>query len=300
LFLVEIPVRRRMVLPSRCQIFTFAAIGLASLFAFGAWLSSSSGLQWRYPVEARALLEFAEEPLEGWHYGKCFITPEEPNFSAGPCLRTDPRRPNVLLLGDSRAAHLRSGIEQAYPDINLLQANASGCRPVLGGLGQPHCTKLREFVFGEFLPRHRVEAILVSANWFDDESDVPRIAATATYLRRFAPVVVILGPTPLFDRPAPDLLAFDVKFGTILVARHLMRSIVRLDEKMEALARSEGWTYISGYKTLCRHECTLYAAPGTPLYRDETHFTVAGSRLFAERALGPALAPDGTASQPAR
>jgi peptidoglycan/LPS O-acetylase OafA/YrhL len=289
LFLVEIPVRRRAILRTRRQVFTAAAIGLVSLAAVGAWLSSSPRLLGRYPPEARTILAFADEPIPGWHYETCFITAKEQNFSAGECLRIDPHRRNALLLGDSHAAHLRSGIEDAYPGINLLQAN--GCNAVLGAAYEAHCGAFREAVFRKFLPQHRMDLIIVSQSWFDDDRDVPRIAATVAYLRRFSPKVVVIGQTPDFDRPVPDLLAFDRRFGTDLTQRHLVREISKLDARMEALAGEEGWAYVSGYKAMCPDHCLLYAAPGIPLYRDDGHFTVAGSRLFAERALKGVLAP---------
>jgi hypothetical protein len=288
LFLVEIPVRRRAVLRTRRQVFIAAAIGLVSVAALGAWLSSSSGLLGRYPPEARALLSFADENIAGWHYRSCFITRTDEHFSARECLRIDPHRRNVLLIGDSHAAHLRSGIEDAFPGINLLEA--TGCNPILGALPESHCGEFHEII-RKFLPRHRMDAIIVSQTWIEDEGDVPRIAATAAYLRRFSPRVVFVGETPLFDRPVPDVLAFDRRFGTNLAPRHLRSDVRKLDARMDALARKEGWTYISAYKPLCRDQCALYAAPGVPLYRDDGHFTIVGSRLFAERVLNSALAP---------
>ncbi len=288
LFLVEIPVRRRTILRTRRQVFTAAAIGLVLLAAIGAWLSSSTGMQGRYPPEARTLLSFEDEEVAAWHYETCFITSTDQHFSARECLSLDPRRRNVLLLGDSHSAHLRSGIEQAFPGINLLEA--TGCNPLVGALPERHCGEFHEIV-REFLARHRMDTIIVSQSWFDDDRDVARIAATVAYLGRFSPEVVIVGSTPLFDRPEPDLLAFDRRFGTNLTARHLVREIPKLDARMEALARKEGWAYISGYKAMCPDRCLLYAAPGIPLYRDDGHFTIAGSRLFAERALKGALAP---------
>ena len=288
LVLVETPVRRRRVLRTRRQVFVAAAIGLGTVAAAGAWLSQSSGLLWRYSPEARALLLYNGEPTDRYHYQSCFITNKEQRFNARKCLRVDPQRRNVLLLGDSHAAHLRSGIEELHPDINLLQA--TGCNPILGAARQAHCGELLDNTFRQFLPKHQMDLILVSQSWFNDESDIPRIGATVAYLRRFSPNVVVVGQTPVFDRPEPDLLASDLRFGTDLIRRHLVHEIPKLDARMDALANKEGWTYISAYKALCVDQCFLYASPGIPLYRDRGHFTVAGSRLFAERALDPVFA----------
>jgi peptidoglycan/LPS O-acetylase OafA/YrhL len=282
-FVVERPIRARRLLATRKQVFVAAAVAQFAAGLAGAYLASSSGLLWRYPDTARKVLAFTEEDNSAWRYASCFTTPEAPKFLAATCLRSDGAKPNILLLGDSHAADLRFGFDQVFRGANVLQANASGCLPVLGGPGQDHCTALRDYVFHRFLPRHRVDAVIVSAGWDNDETAVERIADTVEYLERFAAPVIVVGPTPSFDRPEPELLAADLRFGQSLAQLHLKDSVADLDRRMRVLAAAQGWAYFSPYQALCRDaHCRLYAAPGVPLNRDDSHLTLRGSLLVAK------------------
>ena len=46
-------------------------------------------------------------------------------------MKPDPTRPNYLLVGDSHAAHLWFGLSSAMPEVNVMQATASMCRPAV-------------------------------------------------------------------------------------------------------------------------------------------------------------------------
>ncbi len=66
----------------------------------------------------------------------------------------DPKRPNYLLVGDSHAAHLWFGLSSAMPEVNIMQATASACRPAVEPvslLDTRACPRLMQFVFNDFL-----------------------------------------------------------------------------------------------------------------------------------------------------
>ena len=63
--------------------------------------------------------------------GAAFCRPTASSSISETCLKPDPARPNYLLVGDSHAAHLWSGLSLAMPEVNLMQATASLCRPAI-------------------------------------------------------------------------------------------------------------------------------------------------------------------------
>jgi hypothetical protein len=46
-------------------------------------------------------------------------------------MKPDGKRPNYLLVADSHAAHLWFGLSTSMPEVNLMQATASACRPAV-------------------------------------------------------------------------------------------------------------------------------------------------------------------------
>ena len=110
--------------------------------------------------------------------GKCFLTSRFMSmamFDKNDCLRMDKSRPNYLLIGDSHAADLWAGLHDRFPGINVMQATASGCRPILGSGGEPRCTNLMNFIFTNFLPTHHVDGLVLSARW--EDHDTPGVSA---------------------------------------------------------------------------------------------------------------------------
>ena len=98
-------------------------------------------------------------------------------------MKPDRTRPNYLLVGDSHAAHLWSGLSSAMPDVNIMQATASACRPAVmpvSLLDTRACPKLMQFVFNDFLVNNKVDKILLAASWKDE--DIPGLVRDARYV----------------------------------------------------------------------------------------------------------------------
>jgi len=284
---LEQPIRRRTTLTSRRTLFAAAAACLVVTLGAGVGLAASGGFIWRYPPAARRLLaSTADGGGVYFRADKCFITPEEPHFDAAVCLRLDPEKPNVLLLGDSHAAHLWYGLHQTYPGVNILQATAAGCRPVIGGSvqGKDICHPLVYSVLRDFLPAHRVDAVILSGGWWNDDTDLGDLPKTVAYIRRYTDHVIVVGPINGYDRPLPELLANDVRTSISDTDEHRVRPIEKLDLRAGEISRASGAEYLSLYRLLCpRPSCVKYAAPGEPMQFDAFHLTPAGSIYVARR-----------------
>jgi hypothetical protein len=140
--------------------------------------------------------------------GTCFLTSKLDDmlvYKKDICLAIKENQRNFLLVGDSHAAHLWSGFQTAYPEVNFLQATASGCYPVINSSGEQRCTQLIRFIYDEFLPNVHLDGIILSGRWIAD--DLPKIKATTEALRSYADKIFVFGPIVEYDQPLPRLLA---------------------------------------------------------------------------------------------
>lgn len=262
----------------------WAAGGMAILTA-SCLILGLRGLPQRFPAEVAQVAEYYDFGERGpYREGTCFLTTRQSigDFKPAQCLQLDPGAKNVLVLGDSHAAHLWEGLHGAWPGVNFLQATASGCKPSLAPTGADRCTILMHQMVREFLPQHHVDAILIAALWDADDIGPLRdlIKAVKPYARGG---VDLIGPMPRYDEPMATLLAQSLwKNDLASVASHRLASVPVLDQEMAA-AFTGTVHYVSAYQAMCpRGDCLLFAAPGIPMQFDYHHLTDrGGDRLIA-------------------
>ncbi len=300
---VEMPFRAGASRVSRRALYTSlaAAVLLVTVLSCSAILSR--GAPYRFTPEAREVAEYIHgDPPDGFDQhrtGVCFIisaTATLRDFSIATCLRDKPGQKNLLLLGDSHAASLWWGLKEALPGMNVLQATATGCKPVLTQRPrqQAGCTAIMDYALKEYLPAHPVDAVLIEARW--DDGDLPGLAATIFWLRQRKIPVVLFGPAVEYDSPLPRLLALAISHNdATLVSRHLVRTPENLDRQMASLAK-DSWhvPYVSLIDLFCHDgTCAQYAAVDVPLQSDYGHLTKAGSVLAAKRIVALGVLPPG-------
>lgn len=295
---VEEPMRRIQL--SQLTVGRNAVLGMSALGAYllvmaGSYaVASKHGLSDRVSPEItriNKLVDYKQE--EGMREGQCFLSSrhDDPGaFDDGLCLALDPQRPNILLIGDSHAAHFWSGLKHTLNQVNVLQATASGCKPLLEGAGEMRCTALRDRIFSEFLPSHHLDAVILSANWV--EEDLASLTATIDSLKPHADAIYVLGPIVAYRRALPELVA-DSRWleQPELMARSVVAERYHLDQQMNALVVSAGGRYGSVYAALCNDErhCLIEDPQRQPIQFDATHLTESGSRLVVERLLATGL-----------
>ena len=219
--------------------------------------------------------------------GRCFITSRDSDISLNRdlCLALATDKPNVLLLGDSHAAHLWTGLRDAWPGVNFLQATASGCKPFLAAEGSTRCTAIVSDMLGRFVPTHRLDAVILSALW--NEADIEPLRRTITALHADGQRVIVVGPLPRYDVPMSDLLARAVLHGDMdLAARHRLPETPLLDAQLRAAVAPLA-TYVSPWEAMCpRGDCRLFAAPGVPMQFDYHHLTAQGADVLMATIAG--------------
>jgi peptidoglycan/LPS O-acetylase OafA/YrhL len=288
---VEQPFRDRRQL-SRIVIFRMASVAASILLVAGTIIVVSKGLPSRYPVAAVNVASFLDntdaKTDAQYRVGTCFLTSKDrySDFDPSICLQQDAYKRNDLLLGDSHAAQLWYGLSATFKDVSLLQATASGCKPTLDQSSsvEAKCSRLMEYVFTDFIPRHHVDALIIAARW--DSSDLGALQKTLAWAHQRGIEVVLLGPIVQYDAALPRLLALSIKSNDPSIpSLHRVAYYEQLDAEMARLAETTpGVRYVSYFKMLCHQSsCLEYAAAGVPLQSDYGHLTDSGSLLVAAK-----------------
>jgi peptidoglycan/LPS O-acetylase OafA/YrhL len=257
------------------------ALGLlASLLVAAAALvlARAAPLIRSIPAEAARFAAFSDyrNSLEFRAQRRCTFLPEAAPGERCPPL--DPRRRNLLLLGDSHARHVVQALQERFRSHNVVPASVTGCRPVLGGGGARRCARHLEIALEQVIPSGRVSAVILAARWTED--DVERLEATISAIRSHGVRVTVLGPVVEYEGDMPQLLArASLRRDRSWVDRARRLSRESLDRRMEAAVRRAGAQYYSMYRQECPpgRLCRLLTAGGMPMHFDYGHLTVPAS-----------------------
>ncbi|WP_409574805.1 acyltransferase family protein [Sphingopyxis sp. PET50] len=270
-----------------------AAVGVAVIAAVAAHFAPALR-----PLDPRLapIVETAAYPRsamlrEQFGVGRCHVTVESPVFRAERCLSPVAGRPNVLLLGDSHAAQLSQALRERIGSRgHLLQATASGCRPILPYAGEPRCTRIMRLAVEGPVAAGGVDHVVLAAHWRSDE--LPGVRAMVEALRARGIGVTVLGPVMRYEEDLPRVIARAMANNDpAMVARTGDPARKPLDRALARAVAGTGAVYVSMLDLECpRGKCPVLAPDGQPFHFDTTHFTLAGSRVMVER-LPPAALP---------
>lgn len=264
---------------------------MAACLAVSGVVWASDGFVARFPaavVKAESHLHYGDMPF--FRTNTCFLSTDSNNlrfFSPSGCLSLDPTRKNILIVGDSHAAHLWQGLSATNPEVHFLQATVAGCSPVIGVTKaspfEPTCAALMAMIYDRYIPAHRLDGVIVAARWNDDEARA--IGASIGYLRRFTDKVYVVGPTVEYLQPLPRLVAISLLKddpGAVSAARRPVD--MALEAQLRRGVEAAGGTYVSLRDALCVHDtCVVLTPHGVPVDFDGDHLSSDGSRFVAAR-----------------
>ena len=289
---VEQPFRRRVIFARRRPLFLLATAASATAAGIAILLVATGGLAARYPEQVRQLANFRYDPNGPFRSGQCFISrafSDTPSVSPD-CLRLDATRRNFLLVGDSHAAQYWAGLSAVFPDINFLQATASGCTPTLGTGGAPRCRSVLDQAYLDFIPNHRLDGVIIAAKWAAD--DISSVVRTVELVRQSTALVYVFGPIVSYTDLLPRLLTRSEWLGDpSLVVRSREPDLKELDRAFARAVTAAGAHYVSIYETMCDSAdvCVTRDARGNPIQFDLGHLTKMGSievcRTIKERGI---------------
>jgi peptidoglycan/LPS O-acetylase OafA/YrhL len=278
---IELPFRAKARHASRAAVFGVASTAMVSAFALCGLVLIANGAPSRFPDRVVAVASYlAYDPSAAFRSGQCYLASNRQHLDVHACMTLDRKRLNYLLVGDSHAAHLWFGLHSAMPEVNIMQASVGACRPVIqpvSMLDTRACPKIMQFVFNDFLAHNRVDKVLLSASWKDE--DIPALSATLDLLKRKGIDVIVLGPIVEYDSPLPRLLADEILHNKPSTASAMRTpGIHERDRALSRLVTARGATYVSVYDQVCRDgRCDEFAEGDIPMQFDAGHLTEQGS-----------------------
>jgi peptidoglycan/LPS O-acetylase OafA/YrhL len=285
--IVERPMRR-LRLAGRRRLVAFVGTAVAASVVMAVGVGPAAAAR---PASKRVadVLAFLEPPPATAH-AACFVYSgsAEGDFRPDQCLRRDPGRPNVLLLGDSHAASLWVGLQAAMPAVNVMQATASGCKPLLPLRGQPRCRSVIDTAISDLDAAGPVDEVVLVARW--QYEDLARLPATISALRTHARSVVVIGPTSEYRIALPKLLAREQLAGRAgLAAQNLALGRFAVDAALGSAVERLKVEYVSQLTLICpKKACRTLTRSGIPMKFDYGHYTQAGSVEIGQQ-LAPGL-----------
>ncbi len=273
---------------------------------------------------------------ESIRQNRCFLSPPDGGEKlANECFA--PASPSqgveVLLFGDSHAAHLWPGFAHApaLQSFRLTQVTAGACPPLL--FPEPDTVPTREPGAAQFNPvtgivvqcasitrrafshieRARPRVVVLSARWsyYDAHATdvVKELQKVILALTRLQVHGVIVGPTPEWTPALPQkALEETFRHGGRLPARMHDAShaaLEKLDRRLAAMSREVGAGYVSLRELLCTGDGCMAAVSSRGkqalIASDVAHLTIPGSEWIVDHAVAPAVVRDaegGTRGRP--
>jgi hypothetical protein len=222
--------------------------------------------------------------------GGCFRLNEAP-IDQAQCMTMAPDKPNVLLWGDSHAAHYYPGLAVLAKQLgfNLMQATQAGCSPAITPRPEANLW-CREFAdtTNRWFESHKPDLVIFSGDWMGDvfssrfDALIANIRTNADTLISHGAHVVVIGPAIQFNTALPTLLIHALSRnpnGPLPVRDMIRPDIFAGDAKMKAaLPDTRDFTYISVLDAVCPNQvCPALVDSSVPLTWDYGHLTTEGS-----------------------
>jgi peptidoglycan/LPS O-acetylase OafA/YrhL len=283
---VEQPFRsRRARSISAPRVVTAGAVAIALLIVMGvSGLYNLPALR-SYPAQILQIAEVTnyrdtENYRKQYRLDTCFTNHAGTfaDYDPQTCAQVRPGVKNVLVIGDSHAAQYWRAIATVFPEANVMQATASGCRQLLGAPGIPTCLDMRDWIFDTFLVENQIDAVILGGQW--EMPEMQYVQPTIARLLSLVDKVGVIGPIVEYDGLLPHMIAtsefrnegFD--FDGLRVAGK-----PEIDAEMRRLSEESGASFIDVLATLCPdgETCKLRSEDGLPIQFDYGHLTLAGA-----------------------
>ena len=276
---VEQPFRQKRSFTAPLPIFAFSGAAIALACAFGLAGAMGNGFAHRFP-------DFQQQRISvgDWRNGVCFNEGSSriEDWNLADCTRTHGFASNVLLWGDSFAAHYVSGLGANTGRIqaNVIEYTYAGCPPDLTyfSYARPNCTRFNERAL-KLIQDAGIKSVILSGRWTDYEvRGFDGLQKTIDRLRALGVRVYVIGQSPEFIADVQKI-AFFARRGNVKNTSWPMAVDPKINERV--MSFTKGATFIDPLAFLCDAKGCSYADAGSGkfLYFDYGHFSTAGAEL---------------------
>ncbi|MGJ5207030.1 acyltransferase family protein [Bradyrhizobium sp. HKCCYLR20261] len=309
--LVEQPVRTQPVWHG-ARTSGLIATAATLLLAIGVVGVLQNGFPARFPQAAQRMLRFNVGVMAPF-YGEstCFLQPHHPfaSYRRDVCLTPVGDRPNVLLFGDSTAAHYAWALRKHLGSkVNLLQLTSGACAPFvdLHQRQSKNCDEVNA-TLRDVLREGRIAAVILSGSWRSylelyavqperDGAGRSRkfdgyLSATLSAAEAARVPVLLLGQSLEFALPlAANLVRYEMTHLATKGTLEVRPDSFAADAHLKQLAAHQrNVSFISVLDSVCGDRpCPLKVDDETTIVWDTLHLTPEGS-LYVMQRLAPAL-----------
>ncbi len=318
---VAIPFRRRPFATALVLVGLLALTGIIGRVTY-----DSKGFPTRFPPLVDRIFDFDangadSQPLLGCFYqrdeGRYSLDEERRRaaafFEAKHCASIpDPRKPTILIVGDSHAAHLFTGLQEVYgARANLLTLSSVFCAPLVenvamdqGVAGTPRCRAINDYVF-DAIRKIKPDVLIVGGYFaqYDHEANwrypgyLDALVAGARRLHADGVrSIVVAGQVPTWAPVLPILVGRDV-LNRGLAAEFSFAGVrpdsIKTDDTLIGKDWGDGVRYVSQVAALCSEEgCRRLIGENLPqdlLAVDYGHYSREGSVFAVKTILAPVI-----------
>jgi peptidoglycan/LPS O-acetylase OafA/YrhL len=250
-------------------------------------------------LKIASYLDYDYQPV--YEARSCFLVPGQSVRDLAPSCIAPGTAPNILLWGDSHAAHLGFGLTRALGSAAVMRATMAQCLPFPAFRQTQACTEFNRSM-RDTVHALKPDVVVISANWSDQAlTAAARVSLVATInsITDGGSKVVVIGPSPQYDNALPRILVAALHFGAPS-SGHLRPFVADTDATLRELIKDLPQTeYVSLVALMCPGSVCQLLASGAPTAWDEGHFTAEGSQLAANLILSASTALRQTLHKPA-
>jgi len=274
-------------------LLVLSSLGL--LAVFGAVLSFTSANRFVFKARAVAIADYKKdhdnELKDQFNRGRCFIGSTEKGksgFDDKYCLTIVKNKKNVILIGDSHAAQFSQSFKEAFTlyNINLSQATASGCSPVIRKNGVKECSYIMDYVYNGFIAKNAkdISEVIICANWLEKVDENPSsllvdIKSTISYLEKLGIRVVIIGQTETYKQTYSFIAAKYVQYNVSKIKQYRVDKSIQLNTYLQNNLQNH---YIN---VLSEMPAPLLSSTNVPYMFDKNHLTKYGADMVTKKIL---------------
>lgn len=223
--------------------------------------------------------------------GECFLLNGNTinDFNCKTCLGINDSTKNVLLIGDSHAAGLTYILGKTFAKmgIQLNQATATGCRPLIPFDGLEGCKDFMTYIYYDYLVKHasEIDGVIITAKWINESDQVTllkRIETTLHFLDSLHLKYIVIGQSEVYTMSYPYIAAWENEFNTELSKKYILAQSTETNIFLKEHLKSS-------YVNIYNNSAPQPSPNAEPYMFDYNHITSYGAKIAVEKILADSI-----------